>query len=188
MRKRYLLVIIVLILIVSIFSITYYLSLPTTFPNAFNEPQNQGNETSTSILPFRFPWEAVQTTTNKSSGGGGGGGGQQGGGGGEATTNQSNITIPKIKYTLNIDSGFGAIDIITLYYFNGILINLIKTTPYSIDIDADTTACVAEVSNYTGYYWTLDNIPYSMSSCSNYSNGAIVTMDKIHNITLWQNS
>ena len=189
MRKRYLLVIIVLVIIASIFFITYYLSLPTTFPNAFNEPQNQGNETPAPFgFHIRFPWQATQTTTNESSGGGGGG--QQGGGGGTggSATNQTAPPTPKIKYTLNVDSVFEGLDFITVYYFDDILKNTTSKAPFSVEIDAETKACIGLISSYTGTYWSVDEALCSMTSCAGYPNGCEIIMDQLHIVTLRQYS
>jgi len=187
MRKRYLALIIAIILIFITVTAVYYLSLPTSIPNILNEPKNQGNESQGNVNPFSLPTN--QTTTNKSSGGGGGGGGGEAGGGGTGaggSTGQPNI--PKVYYALNIDSGFGSTDIVTFYYENDTLVNTTRKTPYSIDIEANTEACVAAASAYTGYFWTIDQNNCDMTNCGDYPSGCNITVDGPHNITIHQNS
>ena len=98
MRRRYLLVL-TLIVLIAVLSVIYYLTLSTPLSN-YIEPQNQENGTSTPYkLPFKLPWETAQTTTNKTSGGGAGGSGSGGSGsggsgsGGEGT--EETYYIPK---------------------------------------------------------------------------------------------
>jgi len=183
MRKRYFLVLVALI---SIFITVYFLTLSTPF-SVLNEPDSQ-NETQDNKNPFNFifPWQSGNPTSESGSSGSiGSSGGESGG---SSSANQTVNNTPKINYTLSLESGFGDIDLTTFYYEGNVLRNITQKTPYSIDIEAGTKACVVEISNYTGYYWTLDNVPYDMSGCNNYSNGIIINMDNPHNATLWQNS
>lgn len=188
MRKRYLSVLITVIVFVIAF---YYLSLPTSPPNILNQLQSQGNQTQENRSFFNFPFIPGQSNKEPSSGGGSGGGsggsssgGSKGGSSGQ--TNQTNT--PKIYYTLNIDSGFGSTDIITAYYENDTSYNITKKTPYSIDIEANTEACVAAASSYTGYFWAVDQSSCDMINCGDYPSGCKITMDKPHNVTIFQNS
>jgi hypothetical protein len=187
MRKRYLSI--TLIVIVLVITIIYFLTLASPISVDLNQPQNQENQTQETGSPFTFPFFPQSgKTSNKSGGGGGGGGGgsTEGGGGGGGSTEQP--TSPKINYTLNIYSSFEDLDFITFYYLNDVFQNITYKVPYSLPIDADTTACVGLVSSYTGTYWDLDGTVCSMTACGGYPNGCNILMDKPHDITLRQYS
>ncbi len=190
MRKRYFLIIalIVVIAIVGYFLLTSTTSTPFSNPN---EPENQENGTSGFKLPFRLPWETTtqtnQTPKNKSSGGGGGGGDAGGGGGGSAGESPAGNT-PTIKYNLSIVSDYTELNFLVVYYSDGVLKNYTTNPPISVGIDANTTTCVALVSDFTGTYWSLDGEPHAMSPCGEYINGCSIVMDNPHEVRLEQNS
>jgi hypothetical protein len=204
MRKRYLLVIIVLILIVSIFSIIYYLSLPTTFPNVFNEPQNQGNDSQGDKgflgLPFRFPWQTTQTTPNQSSGGGseGGGGAGAGGTGGGAGTGgtgeETSTYIQNPYYKLSVDSVPDNLKIFASYYVNGIESSLVSNTPFSLETDPGSPVCMllASMIGNNTLKWTVDEQDCQFSVCEGFSRtetlysdyGCLINMNEDHSVTL----
>jgi len=192
MRKRYLLVIIVLILIVSIFSIMYYLSLPTTFPNAFNEPQNQGNETPAPFkfsfrFPFIFPWQTSKGTTE--GGGEGGESGSSGGSGSGGSANQTAQTnyTQKINYTLSLNSVPDGLKIFVSYYINDIISSITSEAPFELQTDANSKACVLPtyITGSGVLKWTLDGQDCQFSICEEYSSGCLVDMNANHLVTLY---
>lgn len=205
MRKRYLIVIIVLVIVVSTFSIMFYLSLPTTFPNAFNELQNQGNDSQGDKgflgLPFKLPWQTTtQTPSNKSSGGGGGGGGQQGGGGGGTGGNITNPTPPATEvYTLNINSIPDGLRIYTGYYINNVISSSASDTPYNLGVDTNSRACVipAFVIGTGSLRWAIDGQDCQFSVCEEFYHnvpeilytdyGCLINMNDNHSVTLYYN-
>jgi hypothetical protein len=199
MRKRYL--IIIAVLVVSIFSIIYYLSLPTTFPNVFNEPQNQGNETPAPFgFHIRFPWQATQTTPNQSSGGGsegGGGAGAGGTGGGAGTGGTGEETSTYIqKNHASIDSIPEGLKIFVSYYNNGIKSSLASYAPFSLETDPDSPVCMllASMIGNNTLKWTIDGQDCQFSVCEEFSYnrtetlysdyGCLINMNEDHSVTL----
>jgi hypothetical protein len=182
MKKKYLLVPVVIILILIT---VYFLNQLTQFiPSLNSEAQNGENKSSTPFnLPFRFPWQQPAETPENTSSGGGFGSSK----GSSGSTNQTkNVTT--IKYTLNVNSKFSDLDFITVNYLDGVLQNNTNRPPFSINIDANTTACVSAISSYTGTFWDVDGITYEMKSCAGYPNGCEIVMNGPHNVTLFQYS
>jgi len=206
MRKRYLIIIVILVLVVSTFSIMFYLSLPTTFPNVFNEPLDQGNGTEEKGflgLPFKLPWQTTtQTASNKSSGGGGGGQ-QGGGGGGTGGSTGSNITNPTLPatevYTLSVNSIPSSLRIYTGYYINNVISSSASDTPYNLGVDADSRACVipAFVIGDESLRWEVDGQICQFSLCEEFylseteilytDYGCLINMNDDHSIILYYN-
>jgi len=193
MKKKYLLIPIVIILILVT---VYFLNQSTHFiPSVIlGETQNGENKTSGPFnLPFRFPWEqSAETPQNNpppSSGNGssGSGSGSSGGGKGGSIENKTKF-IPTVNYTLNIKSNFEDLDLIAIYYLGGDIQNTTSKPPYSVNIDANTTACIAVVSSYLGTFWEVDGTTYEKTSCADYPNGCSIYMDIPHNVTLRQYS
>lgn len=205
MRKRYLIIIIIIFLVVSTFSIMFYLSLPTTFPNVFNEPLDQGNGTEENKgflgLPFKLPWQTTtQTTSNESSGGGGG---QQGGGGGGAGgstgDNTTNPTLPTPEvYTLSINSIPASLRIYTGYYINSVISSSASDTPYNLEVDTNSRACVIPAFVINGSLrWTVDGQGCQFAVCEEFSYnrteilytdyGCLINMNNDRSVTLYYN-
>jgi len=201
MRKRYLIIIIILVLVVSTFSIMYYLSLPTTFPNIFNEPQNQGNDSQGDKgflgLPFKLPWQTTtQTASNESSGGGGG---QQGGGGGGTVGNITNPTPPALEvYTLSINSIPASLRIYAGYYINNVVSSSASDTPYSLGVDTNSVACVIPAFVINGSLrWSVDGQACQFAVCEEFSYnrteilytdyGCLINMNSDRSVTLYYN-
>jgi hypothetical protein len=194
MRKRYL--IIIAVLVVSTFSIIFYLSLPTTFPNVFNEPQGNESEGDKGFLglPFRLPWQTTtQTTSNKSSGGGGGGGGGTGGGAGAGSA-ESPEYIPK-NYA-SIDSIPEGLKIFVSYYNNGIKSSLTSYAPFNLETDPNSRVCMllASMIGNNTLKWTVDGYDCQFSVCEEFSYnrtetlysdyGCLINMNEDHSVTL----
>jgi len=208
MRKRYLIIIIILVLVVSTFSIIFYLSLPTTFPNVFNEPQSQGNDSQGDKgflgLPFKLPWQTtMQTPSNESSGGGsgggGGGGGQQGGGGGGTGGNTNNPAPPALElYTLSINSIPSSLRIYAAYYVNNVMSSSASDTPYNLGVDSGSLACVIPAFVINGNLrWAVDGIDCEFSVCEEFyhneteilytDHGCLIGMNTDRSVTLYYN-
>ena len=206
MRKRYLIIIIILVLVVSTFSIMFYLSLPTTFPNVFNEPQGNESEGDKGFLglPFRLPWQTTtQTPSNKSSGGGGGGGGQQGGGGGgtggSIGDNTTNPTPPTQEvYTLSINSIPASLRIYAGYYINNVVSSSASDTPYNLEVYPNSLACVIPAFVINGSLrWAVDGIDCEFSVCEEFyhneteilytDHGCLIDMNTDRSVTLYYN-
>jgi len=198
MRKRYLLVLMTIALI-AVFSVIYYLTLLTPL-SSYNEPQNQENGTSTPYkLPFKFPWEAAQTTANKSSGGGSGGSGSGGSGsggsgsGGEGTEE----TYYAPKASLSADSVPGGLKIFASYYVNGVRHSVTLDAPFNLEADSNSPVCVlpASVISNSTLRWTVDgqDCQFSVCEASSYNRtetvysdyGCLINMDTSHSLTLY---
>jgi hypothetical protein len=152
----------------------FYLSLPTTFPNVFNEPQNQGNDSQEDKgflgLPFKLPWQTTtQTPSNKSSGGGGGGGGQQGGGGTGGNVDNPTPPAPEV-YTLSINSIPASLRIYAGYYINNVVSSSTSSAPYNLKADSGSVACVipAFVIGGGSLRWEVDGINCEFSLCEEF--------------------
>jgi hypothetical protein len=201
MRKRYLLVLIIIAL-VGVSFVIYYLTLSKLL-SSYNEPQNQENGTTPpNILPFRFPWEAPQTTTNKSSSGGAGGsgggsggsgnGGAGGSGGGEGT--EETYYIPKAS--LSLDSIPEGLKIFASYYINNVRHSITSYAPFNLEIDVNSLVCVlpAYVIGNGTLKWTLDeqDCPFSVCETPSYSitetlysdYGCLINMNSNRSVTL----
>ena len=194
MRKRYLTLIIVAILIVSTL---YYFSLPISPPNILNE-LSQGNETQGNGNPFRFPWQITQTTPNQSSGGGSegsGGAGAGGTGGGAGTGGGGEETSTYIqKNHASIESIPGGLKIFVSYYNNGIKSSLASYAPFSLETDPDSPVCMllASMIGNNTLKWTIDGQDCQFSVCEEFSRtetlysdyGCLINMNENHSVTL----
>lgn len=175
------------IIIVLIISIVYYLSLPTTFPNILNEPQNQGNETQEDKgffrFPFIFPWQSSKGTAE---GGGESGETGSGSGGSANQTTQANYT-QKISYTLSLNSFPDGLKIFASYYFNDTKKSITSIAPFDLQIDASSTACTvpAYITGSGVLKWTLDDNDCSFSTCEESFYGCSITMNANHLVTLY---
>jgi hypothetical protein len=195
MKKKYLLIsLVIIIVLVSI----YFLNQSTNFIPFINSGAQDGeNKTSSPFnLPFRLPWQQPTETpenTNKSGGSSsessGNGSSSSSGGSkpGESSTNKTKF-IPTINYTLNINSNFEDLDMVVVYYLGGDIQNITSKPPYSVNIDANTTACVAVISSYLGTFWEVNGTTYEKTTCAGYPNGCSIYMDTTHNVTLRQYS
>jgi len=198
MRRRYLPVLMAIALI-AVFSVICYLTLLTPL-SSYIEPQNQENGTSTpSILPFKLPWEAAQTTTNKSSGGGaggsGGGSGSGGSGSGGSGGGEEPYYIPKTP--LSADSVPGGLKIFASYYVNGVRHSVTLDAPFNLEADSNSPVCVlpASVISNSTLRWTVDgqDCQFSVCEASSYNRtetvysdyGCLINMDTNHSLTLY---
>jgi hypothetical protein len=187
MKKKYLLVPVVIILVLVT---VYFLNQSTQFiPSVNSEAQNGENKSSTPFnLPFRFPWQQPAETPENTSNGSGSSGSSSGSSKGSSVSTNQTKNVPTIKYTLNVNSKFSDLDFITVYYLDGVLQNNTNRPPFSINIDANTTVCVGAISSYTGTFWDVDGITYEMKSCAGYPNGCEIVMNSPHNVTFFQYS
>lgn len=176
MRKKYFLIIFVILLLIAFFYI-FLISPNSAFNGSGNLQNGENNSTS-----FRLPREPEKSPQEPSGGGTGikTGGGSNGLG-------ETNIT-PSIKQALDIESTPSGFSIITFYYSDGNFTNVTQSTPYSLNIDDNTTVCLAESTGYSGIWWQVDEMPYNMSKCYGYSNGCLVLMNQSHVVRLRQNS
>jgi hypothetical protein len=203
MRRRYLpvLTLIVLITVISVI----YLTLSTPL-SGYNEPQNQENGTSIpSILPFKLPWERTQTTTNKSSGGGavgagggsGSGGSGSGGSGAGGSISSERTIITKTYYSLNADSVPEGLKILASYYVDNAIYFQKLDAPFNLEADPNSPVCVLIASETYGspLRWTVDGQDCEYSVCEVYSynrtdtvysdHGCLINMDTNHSLTLY---
>jgi hypothetical protein len=204
MRRRYLLVL-TLIVLIAVLSVIYYLA-PSTPLSKYIEPQNQENGTSTpSILPFKFPWETTQTTTNKSSGGGAGGDGGGSGSGGSGSggsesggsISSERTIITKTYYSLNADSVPEGLKILASYYVDNVIYFQKLDAPFNLEADPNSPVCVLIASETYGnpLRWTVDGQDCEYSVCEVYSynrtdsvysdHGCLINMDTNHSLTLY---
>jgi len=196
MRKRYLVLIIVPVLIVAII---YFLTLPTTFTNIFNEPQGQGNETqenrSSFKFPFIFPWQTT-TTSNKSSDGTDEGAGAGGAGSGSAGSASEGSSEHIQKYYATMDSVPEGLKIFVSYYNNGIKSSLASYAPFNLETDPNSPVCMllASVVGNNTLKWIVDEQDCQFSVCEEFSYnrtetlysdyGCLINMDTDHSIIL----
>jgi len=182
MKKRHLSILLI-IPILAVIIIFYYLTLPSPFIPFSNleESQIQENRTpvsSSSSLP-------EQTGETPTTGGGAEGGGEgeetgEGGEGGGGSGPPSNYT-PKINYTLNIDSFPSGLEVLTNYSIDNVILNIRDISPYSVEIESDTVACVLLTTKVTGgiIRWELDSEDCEPSICVGFI-GCRILMDKPH--------
>lgn len=215
MRRRYLLVL-TLIVLIAVLSLIYYLA-PSTPLSKYIEPQNQENGTSTpSILPFKLPWETTQTTTNKSSGGGAGGdgsggsgsggsgsGGSESGGSGSGSGGTENnegseiINAPRVYNQISADSVPEGLKILASYYVDNAIYFQKLDAPFNLEVDPNSPICVLIASETYGnpLRWTVDGQDCEYSVCEVYSynrtdtvysdHGCLINMDTNHSLTLY---
>ncbi len=204
MRRRYLLVL-TLIVLIAVISVIYL--APSTPLSSYNEPQNQENGTATpSILPFKLPWERTQTTTNKSSGGGAGGGGSggsgsggsgSGGSGAGGSISSERTIIIKTYYLLSADSVPEGLKILASYYIDNAMYFQKLDAPFNLEADPNSPVCVLIASETYGspLRWTVDGQDCEYSVCEVYSynrtdtvysdHGCLINMDTNHSLILY---
>lgn len=204
MRRRYLLVL-TLIVLIAVISVIYL--APSTPLSSYNEPQNQENGTATpSILPFKLPWERTQTTTNKSSGGGAGGGGSggsgsggsgSGGSGAGGSISSERTIIIKTYYLLSADSVPEGLKILASYYVDNAMYFQKLDAPFNLEADPNSPVCVLIASETYGspLRWTVDGQDCEYSVCEVYSynrtdtvysdHGCLINMDTNHSLILY---
>jgi len=148
----------------------------TNIPSLFWEQRNETQET----LPTT-PEETTQTTGTPGgmgSSGGEGGIGTTGGGGGEEGGEPPQV---KINYTLSIDSFPSELAVFTNYSIDDIFFDVTETTPYSVEIESDTTACVllTQVGGSGVIRWEVDEQECPPTLCSGFI-GCNIIMDEPH--------
>jgi hypothetical protein len=157
MKKRYLSVLIVVLILISI---VFYLTLQSPYNS--NEPQTQGDQTQEDKgflgLPIFLPWQ-TKNETGTTGGGVTGGGGKAPGGGAPGTT------APRVinNFTLSVDSTHN-LEVSIYYTFNDIAFNETKSLPFSLDVQGDTYACLSETTGSGTIRWLINNetdCPYS---------------------------
>jgi hypothetical protein len=198
MRKRYLSVLIVVIVFVIAF---YYLSLPTSPPNILNQLQSQGNQTQGNRSFFNFPFipgQTAQASSNKSSGGAGGsaggaGAGEGAGAGGEVAGEESEYI--QLNH-ISIDSTPEGLKIFASYYINGIRSSLMSDAPFNLEADSNSLVCIlpAFIIGNGFLNWTVDGQYCQFSACelSSYNRtetlysdyGCLINMNENHSIIL----
>jgi len=155
MKKRYLFVLIVVLILISI---VFYSTLQ--LPYSSNEPQTQGNQTqedkSFFRFPILFPWQTKNETGTTGGGGTGGKAPDKGGSGTAAPRVINNFTL-SVNSTHNLE--------VSIYYtFNDITFNETKFLPFSLDVQGDTYACLSETTGSGTIRWLINNetdCPYS---------------------------
>jgi hypothetical protein len=95
--------------------------------------------------------------------------------------------VPSI-YTLSIDSIPPQLDVYIEYMSNDTVINETKQTPFSLELEENTVACVADSTGYEGIFWLLDEVGCEFANCGDFEWGCSITMDSDHNATLRQYS
>ena len=178
MKKRYLSVLIVVLILISI---VFYIILQ--LPSISNEPQAQGNQTQEDKgflgLPIFFPWQ----TKNKTGTTGGGGGTAPPGG-------VSGATVPRVinNFTLFVNSTHN-LEVSIYYTFNDTNFSETKSLPFSLDAQGDTYACLSETTGSGTIRWLINNetdCPYS--DCAGGIYGCNLLINNNYSIMLRQYS
>jgi hypothetical protein len=178
MRKLFLVLIVIAFILITFVLYSFLSPRSTTLLTGENGESFE--------LPFEIPFissESEEETTTPQGAGGMGTAGEEGiGSGGEAPSG------PKVNYTLNIDSIPSDLTIYVEYYVNNTLFNTTQITPFSLEIEEGTTACVVEVTGYEGIFWLLDEIGCEFVDCGEHEWGCSMFMDGSHVATLRQYS
>jgi hypothetical protein len=155
---------------------------------AVNSPDKAVDEGANMVAHSKNASQNSNETFEAGNVTGGGAGKAEGGGGGGAVGNSTNETMAEKGYYLNVSSTPSGFDIVAFYYEDGNFTNITAPTPYSLYVDVNTTACLAEPTGYNGIWWQVDGGSYNMSKCYGYTNGCLIVMNRTHDVRMRQNS
>lgn len=185
MRKRFLIILIACVVIAVIAFLIFMPSPSGKSPleNIFNAPNQEKNGTQSpwKFPNITFPWSPKPSESDGS--GSGGSGSKSGGSGGSVKQ-----PIIKNNYTLYVNSTHN-LEVLAIYTVNNVVINETKSLPFSIDVQEDTSACLAETTGSGTIRWLMDDgndCPFS--DCAGGLYDCSITMNGNHSVTVRQYS
>ncbi len=138
MKKRnWIILVIIFICLDIVIFYTIYPSSPAGNISSTLEQEKNETQTPEKTPKITLPWSSEGSP--EESGGESGGSEGISGGGSEGTKNKTKV---KVNYTLNIDSSPPNLKVITNYSVNNVILNIENETPYSVEIEQDTFACI----------------------------------------------
>jgi hypothetical protein len=189
MRKRFLIILIACVAVIVFF---IFMSLPSEknpLENIFNLSPDQGNNETRNPWKFpniTFPWSSKPSVNDAGAGSGGSGdSGSKGGGPG------GNVTQPPVikrNYTLFVNSTHN-LEILSIYTVNNAVIRETKPLPFSLDVQENTSACLAETTGSGTIRWLMeDGSDCPFSDCAGDLYGCSILMNSNHSVTIRQYS
>jgi len=181
MKKRHWIILIIIFICFDliVFYILYSSSPVQNIPGV--SPEQEKNETQTpwKFPKITFPWSS-EGSEGEGAGGSGGGEGGEGSGGGGGGSEEPEPKI-KVNYTLSIDSLPPALRVLTNYSVNDVILNVEQESPYLVEIESDTFACIllTQVSGSGVISYEVDNNTCEPSLCLGFM-GCSIYMNMPH--------
>ena len=111
----------------------------------------------------------------------------EGGGGSEDIGYSSNVTKEKVNYTLNIESLPEGLQVLANSSMNNNYSTYQNNTPYSVEVESDTVACVlltTSIKSGSVVWWEIDGEDCPASLCAGFT-GCSMYMDRSHSVVVY---
>ena len=76
----------------------------------------------------------------------------------------------------------------TVFSINDVDVSYEGVIPFSLEVEANTTVCVAETSGAKEDRWLVDDMGCAKEKCEGYENGCYIYMDAPHTAAVTQHN